>query len=234
MERNKMEDDFRKKLGQREIQPSEGAWDRLDAMLAVAEGKKKRDFRWLYIAAGFLGFALIVSQFFGSSEEMTDKGRGIVVNEQPVIKPDTTPHDTTLAPHSVKQQFETVAESQTKKPVRVSPGEKNPVPSTQRMVAPAVPTAVAQNESKEIINQKTLQVAPKPVSVDAAALLASVENRGTLSVPLAGKEKVKVNATSLLSQVDGELELTFREKALRTVSRNYQNVKVALSNRNNE
>ena len=48
------------------------------------------------------------------------------------------------------------------------------------------------------------------------------------------EHKVKVDAGSLLSQVDGELELTFREKVIRTVGKNYKNVKVALANRNQE
>jgi hypothetical protein len=43
-----------------------------------------------------------------------------------------------------------------------------------------------------------------------------------------------VNAKSLLSQVDGEVEYTFREKMLKKINKNYQEVKVALANRNNE
>ncbi len=42
----------------------------------------------------------------------------------------------------------------------------------------------------------------------------------------------EVNANSLLSEVDGELELTFREKVFKTVNKNYKEVKVALANRN--
>jgi len=48
------------------------------------------------------------------------------------------------------------------------------------------------------------------------------------------KPVVHVNASNLLSQVDGELELSFREKIINKVSKKYQTVKVALSNRNLE
>lgn len=48
------------------------------------------------------------------------------------------------------------------------------------------------------------------------------------------KNKVKINANDLLSQVDGELELSFREKVINKVNKNYQTVKVALANRNVE
>ena len=48
------------------------------------------------------------------------------------------------------------------------------------------------------------------------------------------KQKIQVDPSSLLSQVDGELELSFREKVIAKVNKNYQTVKVALANRNNQ
>jgi len=41
MEPNKLETQIKEQLNAREIQPSEMAWDRLDAMLTVAEEKKQ-------------------------------------------------------------------------------------------------------------------------------------------------------------------------------------------------
>ena len=48
------------------------------------------------------------------------------------------------------------------------------------------------------------------------------------------KSGVKVDAKSLLSQVDGEVEQTFREKVITKINKNYKEVKVALANRNNQ
>ena len=45
---------------------------------------------------------------------------------------------------------------------------------------------------------------------------------------------LKVDAKNLLSQVDGELDLTFREKVISKVNKNYREVKGALANRNKE
>jgi hypothetical protein len=59
MEPNKLENKMREKLNQRTIQPSSNTWDRLDAMLSVKEQKPKRNFKWLSIAAVFVGFTLI-------------------------------------------------------------------------------------------------------------------------------------------------------------------------------
>ncbi len=64
------------------------------------------------------------------------------------------------------------------------------------------------------------------------ALLAGLDNLAKQSTNK--KSNVKVDAKNLLSQVDGELELTFREKVINRVAKNYKEVKVALANRNNE
>ncbi len=69
MELNNLEKDFRNKLNQREIQPSEKAWDRLDAMLSVAE-KKKPKRTWMYIAK-FFGISIGWDDFFQSIKNGT-------------------------------------------------------------------------------------------------------------------------------------------------------------------
>ena len=63
-------------------------------------------------------------------------------------------------------------------------------------------------------------------------LLAGLENFAKQSVNK--KSNVKVDAKNLLSQVDGELEQTFRQKIINRIGKNYQEVKVALANRNQE
>ena len=79
---HKSDKDFRNKLNQREITPSENAWDRLDAMLSVAEEKKsKGGYNWLFIAATIIGFLLIGTIFFSQTEKLIDKGRNEVVIE---------------------------------------------------------------------------------------------------------------------------------------------------------
>ena len=89
--KNTTEQDFRDKLGEREIMPSAAAWDRLDAMLAVAEEKKsKRGYGWLYIAASISGFLLIGTLFLSQTEEAIDQGRKPIVFEeqmQPAANP---------------------------------------------------------------------------------------------------------------------------------------------------
>jgi hypothetical protein len=81
-------------------------------------------------------------------------------------------------------------------------------------------------------NQKELIVAninSNPENIDS--LLASVEKNSQSD---SKKPSVKVNTTNLLNQVDGELQLSFREKALNTITQKYKEAKEALVNRNNQ
>ena len=74
MEPNNFEKDFREKLNQRKIEPSDKAWDRLDAMLSVAEEKKqpKNKKRWMYIAASIVGFLLVGTFFFNQKKSVVE------------------------------------------------------------------------------------------------------------------------------------------------------------------
>jgi len=83
MEPNKIEEQFKELLNSRELQPSDKAWDRLDAMLSVAEEKKtKRSFGWLYIAASIIGFIFVGTLFFSQTEELIDVRRNDVVLQE--------------------------------------------------------------------------------------------------------------------------------------------------------
>ena len=104
MEPNKLENDFRNKLNQREIQPSEKAWDRLDAMLSVTE-KKKPNRTWMYIAASFLGFLLVGTLFFKQSEvEIEKTNQVITLEEKNNTEKEITPVKTFEKPFELKSQ----------------------------------------------------------------------------------------------------------------------------------
>ena len=82
-----------------------------------------------------------------------------------------------------------------------------------------------------IESETTLVSGSKITTISDEDLLASLDNVGKKSI---SKSSVKVDARNLLSQVDGELDQTFREKVIGKIAKNYQEVKVALANRNQE
>jgi hypothetical protein len=232
MERNKWEAEFKEKLNQREITPTPHAWQRLDAMLNASESKPEKPVRrltWLYIAAGFAGIILIATLFFkqGKADAETQ------VVEQP------------------KQQTE-----QPKNGLEPSkPDNREQVAETQLMPVQEFKTGEASNSNKPIpgntqntrVVQTTITQKPSMPSPGFSNAIPAIENKETsvsgakddeqwasVTPKVQQAKTVKVDAHSLLSQVDGELDLTFREKTIKTINKKYQNVKVALANRNNQ
>jgi len=92
MEPNNFEKDFREKLNKHTIEPSEKAWDRLDAILSIAEEKqpKKNNKRWLYIAASIVGFLLVGTFFFNQKKTVTETPKANVVSEDNINKDSVT------------------------------------------------------------------------------------------------------------------------------------------------
>ena len=227
MGQNKTDNDFRDKLNQREIRPSENAWDRLDAMLTVAEEKKpKRSYGWLYVAASFIGFLLIATVFFSQTEEMIDIKRNPVAienNSQKPVEKETIATPETLPKTTQSATIAAVSNPKHPKEIKVKTINNPSIQVLEINQIPKNPELIANN----IINQKTEQQTT-PVKVDE--LLAAVAKTPTGNA----KPSVKVNAKSLLSQVDGEVNLSFREKMLRTARRNYQEVAEAVSTRNTQ
>lgn len=260
MEPNKLETLMREKLNSREIQPSSQAWDRLDAMLSVAEEKKTKPFLgWLFIAASIL-VLLTVGMFLFTEKNATIEPQNNVVETE--VKKDTI--------KNVENKFQTP--KVTTNPANqivvsdiVNPTEKATTTNNNKEVSIITRDEVElaerkrnkqkqSNQQNQIIKDKEIQfenssdvalknlpkietrkeivIESKNNSTSDDALLAELENTAKNST--AKKAVVKIDAKSLLSQVDGELEQTFREKVIAKISKNYKSAKVALANRNNK
>lgn len=229
MEQHKIENEFRNKLKQREINPSENSWDRLDAMLAIAEEKKPtRSYSWIYIAASILGFAFLGTFFFSQIDEnVTVESNEVVIENNQKGEP--------------KKEAPSIISSNSEQEIIVKIPEVKKVNRNSRDANSIIKNQFVQNSNPDSLmprlrnkqtNQKTEQFVSSNIndkSVDE--MLAAVQ---TTSKVDNSNTAVKVNPNTLLSQVDGELELSFREKVINKVNKNYQTVKVALANRNQE
>lgn len=240
MEPNNIENQFRDKLNKREIKPSESSWDRLDAMLTVADPsvselakqKPKRNYRWMYFAASFLGFILIATVFLSQTEEVIDsKHDKVVFEEKQVQEKDTTLEEVLEIP-SENTNTETVTTSEKAVVKQESKTFEKPKATPFIEEKPSNQVAEVTNEknnsSSSIISQKT------EVKVDVNALLASVDTKQSKQSIANNTVSVKINSNDLLSQVDDELELSFRERVLKSVNKKFQEVKVAVAKRNVE
>lgn len=227
MEPNKFENEIRKQLNQRSIQPSENSWDRLDAMLAVAEHKSKRSFKWIYIAASFVGFTLIGFFLFNQqkSEGLIVPENNVVIGKQQPIevieKSDVSAQSITSKTNQTTAVATTTHDvKKSKKPTEIDP-KKDQVLDVAIAKTPENVVEVPNN------SQTSIQINPE-------TLLANVENRASLTIKTQSSSTVNVDPNILLSSVEKELDETFRNKAIETLNKNYKSVKSLLANRNNQ
>ena len=245
MEPNKLETQIKEQLNAREIQPSEIAWDRLDAMLSVAEEKKTTRFSFLSfqsigIAASVLVLVSLGLFFFNQEETVVKPEDKVVVKENNNDKINSNDNikinENSLNTNKQNQQVAEINNQKTKNKKQQSSksfnqnNQKttiNPLINQEKEIQFQNQEVIAQKELPQVDTRSAIVIS-KSTSVTIDDLLASTSKKSE------SKPKVKINANSLLSQVDGELDQTFREKVLTRVSKNYQEVKVALATRNQE
>lgn len=240
---NKLENQIKEKLNSREIQPSAQAWDRLDAMLTVAEEKKtKPSFGWLYIAASVLVLVSLGMFFFTQNGTQIQPQNTVVETE---IKNDTIKQDENSIPTPI---IDNQSKSNQNNQVAVNQFQSSPEAQPNRLERNG---KNQKSNNNQIINEKQNQIQNQAVAENEAPktderkptvnrvntlsdeqLLASLDNSASKSANQ--KSTVSVDAKKLLSEVDGEVEYTFREKVINKISKNYKEVKVALANRNKE
>lgn len=230
MEPNKLENSFRDQLNKREIQPSEMSWDRLDAMLSVAENKKPKKRTWMYIAASFLGFILIGSLFFNQSETGDGKIKETVVTiEKPtiiekevikpieIIKPIKT--ETVLA-HQQKKQSSSIKNDQVNNQI-LNQAIKNQV---------AVQDAKAEEVAQKIME---IQQSGREISEKELDDLLRNAKKEIAAKRIFNKSSQKVDAMALLQDAESNLDNTFKQKVFELLKDGYKETKTFIVERNN-
>ena len=241
MEPNNFEKDFREKLNQRKIEPSNKAWDRLDAMLSIAEEKKpKKKNKWLYIAASITAFLLVGTFFFNQKKNVNETPENNVVSKEniqkkSIVKPGLDASDSIEKQivTSEKESIQNIGNSIKEEKISNQKSNKT-IKNENNQIAESSVIIKKNQETQSINDQISVPEAPKNETTDQLLKTAEktvvAENSGNPKT----KSKIKINANDLLNQVDGELELSFREKVIAKVNKNYQTVKVAVANRNQQ
>jgi hypothetical protein len=240
MEPNNFEKDFREKLNQRTIEPSDKAWDRLDAMLSVAEVKKpKKKNKWLYIAASIVGFLLVGTFFFNQKKSTIDMPENTVVvkeniQKKSVVKPSLNAIDSIEKEIAVseKEPIKNTGNSIKEEEKKLIQKSNKTIKNENNQIAESSVIIKKNQETQSTNNQISIPETPKNETADQ--LLNTAEKTVVAENSAKPKSKIKINANDLLDQVDGELELSFREKVIAKVNKNYQTVKVAVANRNQQ
>ena len=222
MEPNKYDSDFRNKLNKREIAPQEDSWSKLEAMLDASTEKKKKPMIWLYIAASVVGFLFVGNLFISQLNGTTDDIQ-VVNQENPAIM---TPLE---LPQEISNNQQEIVEVESPQIIEKVQESRN---SIAKVVSPS------NSKSNKLIEEEVAVLVNPNIPQKMVRNVVSDDNIEKLLADASSSQNphsaVKVSARNLLSQVDDEIELTFREKMIRKVSKNYQEIKVAVSNRNLE
>jgi hypothetical protein len=244
MAQNKLEHQIREKLNNREIQPSAQAWDRLDAMLTVAEEKKtKRSFLLSYSFIGIAASVLVLvtlGLFLFNQNKLETQTTNSVVETNIDIKDTNKKRSSELQIPIVSNQNQVVTTSENKQLIinnhrgsiikksqssnkktnqkpRINQNQFIPNPENERVV---------QNASQIQKNSDKREV----VLINDEALIATLNVAANKAIE---KDiRYKTNSKSLLNEVDSELEKTFREKVLTTINKKYNSARESLANRN--
>ena len=227
MKPNKIDNQIREKLNAREIQPPAQAWDRLDAMLTVSEEKKpKKGYGWFFVAASTILFFGLGFFLFNSNEtieinnstpivttineeidsaETTKINQISVKEEQPVLVQNEMNFSKTQT-NKKSEEANKLMETENILEEKISPNSQLPTPNTYKYVSPENLLAEVQTGEKVITSDK--KISPKA--------------------------KMKVDANSLLTTVEKELDENYKETTFDKLNRKFKDAKSALANRNYE
>jgi hypothetical protein len=229
MKHNNFEKHIKTSFQEREIKPSPMAWDRLDAMLSVAEQpKKKRVFKIWHFAAALL---LLVSVAFVGSWLNADSSVEIVPNQGVVIE----------APEVQKPivPSETIAleEIEDEKNVDENPVLKPKQSKKQSLINTNKTNLNLDKNNALVVESNPTNSISEPVVLTpkAARLLAEIENNQNSNIEITANNSiqissVKVDSEKLLNISEKEVNQSFRNKVIRNVNK----VSTALVNRNLE
>lgn len=251
MARNRFENQIREKLGQRELQPTEGSWDKLRLRLDAGEKTPNPLFWWIGIAATLVGGLLIAGFVFNNQlNEETPianvPSKNIIeenVNTPPIIENKITAENGNVEPASTIET-ENLSTTQKTAPVPDISGQaianaavRENKQNLQKEAAPVMVT----NEENEELNKKVEEIlvavlanevekgSVNPNEIDAllskAVLQLSIEKQNS-------QVTTNIDPEDLLYEVEMELEQSFREKVFEILKEGYLKARTSVANRN--
>ncbi|GEQ86946.1 hypothetical protein ULMS_24540 [Patiriisocius marinistellae] len=209
MEPIKFEENSREKFEERELQPSAGAWDKLEAMLEKEQPiKKTGGFPWLAIAASFIGFVIIASIYFNQNDTKDSLVNEDIPSEILKEDPAKSPYKTV---EEIQKEKEAVAET-VKQHKKANQAEDEKVNANENQV---VSVTNKNTKIKNKINNNNAGKLQKSQQVNSNTLKninnTLIDNLGQISaLPIkekpttinTNKEDLNLQVTPSLNKVD--------------------------------
>jgi hypothetical protein len=232
MEPNNFEKKIKEKLGSRELKPTEMAWDRLDAMLTVQENeKKKKNFSWIYIAASFFILA-----FVGFWMLNNERGNNIIIDKNNVVFEKPTSDSIQYNKVINKKGFILEEDKVTKKSGETN-WVNNNLESKNKQKLNGVEKVIVYKDVKSglVMNEDPEKKEEKETSIKNIKPDNLLATLGNVQVTKDNnKFKLKVSASSLLESAEKNQDKDYKETNVDKLTRNFNQVKSLLANRNYE
>ncbi len=250
MELNKFEKRQEKKWENRQIKPSAGSWEKLDAKLNAEENKTSQK-PWKYIAAA-VAVLLVAGTFLwnpntSETPQIVEEPVNEIIEKPEMNKPE---NNVQIASEENNREEKISAEKEIKN--KVASKSK---PSILAEKAPEVPVleevkieeAVAletisleppvseekriQSKLEEIIAAaaKNDQISEDEVDILLAEAASEISRERNLKLYASGNE---INANALLAEVEDEIYQSFKAKVFEVLKEGYLKAKTAVANRN--
>lgn len=249
METDKFEKHIKTKFQEREINPSENAWAKISPELNDEASKKKPVYVWFGIAASIVVLIGVTLFYFNANDAINNVPAEIVDTE----KGERLEKLITKEPVYFKEEEEVVFKTDTKPEILAVENTENNMPANQEnnTLDDGVEVAFVEYESKdhshsklevsdEIINSKVADIVAQVGVLEQFSAVTDAEVDSLLKRAqdeilrdkIFNKDKT-VDAMALLTEVEEELDQSFRDQIFNSLKAGFIKVRTAVADRNN-
>ncbi len=244
---NKFERHIKEKLESREIQPSTDAWNKLSDQLNNSSQKPaQRGYLWYGIAAGFIAIMFVSVLYFNSENQSVTTNIQVVDTTKEAPKKEKNSLATKEKPFDLKnEEIDKVGlnVSNEKATVQNRQSElKKQLSKVDRVETVSNKIQTSLVTSEEAIDAKVLEVLARVEALEnnnealtdaeVDALLRQAQQE-LLANKVILKDNNTVDAMALLTDVEDELDQSFRDKIFESLKVGFVKVRTVVANRNN-
>ncbi|UII76834.1 hypothetical protein LV716_03320 [Flagellimonas sp. HMM57] len=243
---SKLEKHIKEKLEERKISPSPDAWDKISTQLTINKKVKRKVWYPYAVAASLVGIVL-ASLFFFNSEKPEQYPNQVVneTNAKEMVVPSQNENNGLQEIQLEKPDAIAVSDKDKRKDQQLSEQAEINVASEQvKLVEETLPKTLQDSfleKSNGLIAQKVNEVVDRvayletvntEVSDEEIDSLLRTAQRQILSEQLFTEDGT-VDAIALLTEVEDELDGTFRDQIFDALKEGYFKLRTAVADRNN-
>ena len=242
---NNFEKKAKERLDNRTIQPSTRAWKEISGELEK-QPKTRPGFYWYGIAAGFIGILIISGIYFLAEQPVGIEQQVVVIPEdnkeekqaeeskQPEVLPEKEMvNERAVVVSEIKKPEKEQFPEPEKEVQQLAANELSLEKEIPTKVEPAFTEEVIDAKLKEVLAKVSLMEHEKNALSDAEvdSLLRQAQ-REILTDRIINEDN-SVNATALLTEVEEELDQSFRDQIFDKLKTGFKKVRTAVADRNN-